>query len=100
MNYYYIDNVERNAESNQALYTLDCSGKNPKHNMKPTEDFLKMVLCAHVVAAAKQCLTTDRSLDDCVVVALATVSWSPKNKICINFEPSSIFCSMYIKSLD
>jgi len=44
-------------------------GKNPKHNMKPTEDFLKVVLCAHVVAAAKQCLTTDCSLDDCVVVA-------------------------------
>ena len=28
-----------------------------------------MVLCAHVVAAAKQCLTTDHSSDDCVVVA-------------------------------
>lgn len=44
-------------------------GKNPKHNMKPTEDFLKVVLCAHVVAAAKQCMITDGSLHDCVAVA-------------------------------
>ena len=44
-------------------------GKDPKHNMKPTEDFLKVVLCAHVVAAAKQCLKEDDSLGDCVVAA-------------------------------
>ena len=37
--------------------------------MKPTEDFLKVVLCAHVVTAAKQCLSTDPSLNNCVVVA-------------------------------
>ena len=43
--------------------------KNPKHNMKPTEDFLKVVLCAHVVTAAKQCLSTDPSLNNCEVVA-------------------------------
>jgi len=37
--------------------------------MKPTEDFLKIILCAHVVAAAKQCMVKDPSLDNCVIVA-------------------------------
>ena len=37
--------------------------------MKPTKDFLKVMLCAHVVATAKQCLKEDNSVDDCVVVA-------------------------------
>ena len=30
-------------------------GPDPKHNMKPTEDFLFVVLCAHVIAAAQYC---------------------------------------------
>lgn len=28
-------------------------GADPKHNMKPTEDFLHVVLCAHIVAATR-----------------------------------------------
>jgi len=44
-------------------------GKIPKHNMKPTEDFRKVVLCAHIVVAAKQCMVTDASLGNCVIVA-------------------------------
>jgi len=44
-------------------------GANPKHNMKPTEDFLRVVMCAHIAAAAKQCKTSCDDPDDCVTVA-------------------------------
>ena len=30
-------------------------GKEPKNNMKATEDFLEVVLCSHILAAAKEC---------------------------------------------
>jgi len=41
-------------------------GANPKNNMKPTEDFLNVVMCAHVSAAAKQLMTA--ATDDCNVI--------------------------------
>ena len=34
-------------------------GKNPKNNMKATEDFLEVVLFAHVIAASNQFLSSD-----------------------------------------
>ena len=41
-------------------------GRDPKDNMKATEDFLYVVLCGHIIAAAKQC---KQSGDDCLAVA-------------------------------
>ena len=43
-------------------------GPDPKHNMKPTEDFLYVVLCAHIVAATRQCKVSCDDRDDCVAV--------------------------------
>ena len=44
-------------------------GKEPKHNMKATEDFLEILLSAYIVAAAKEVMATD----DCNAVAKALV---------------------------
>ena len=48
-------------------------GANPKHNMKPTEDFLHVVMCAHIAAAAKQCKISCDNPDDCITVAYQIV---------------------------
>ena len=45
-------------------------GANPKNNMKSTEDFLNVVMCAHISAAAKQLKTAN----DCITVAEQIVS--------------------------
>jgi len=34
--------------------------------MKPTEDFLNVVMCAHVSAADKQLMTAGNATDDCM----------------------------------
>ena len=44
-------------------------GANPKHNMKPTEDFLYVVLCAHIITAARQCKTSCDNTDNSAAVA-------------------------------
>ena len=48
-------------------------GKNPKNNMKTTEDFLETVLYAHIVAAAKQVIKTTGEVSDCSVLAKGVV---------------------------
>ena len=47
-------------------------GKDPKHNMKATEDFFETVLSAYIVTAAKEVMITD-NLHDCNAVAKALV---------------------------
>jgi len=42
--------------------------------MKPTEDFLSVVMCAHVAAAAKQLETAGNTIEDCNTVAGQIVS--------------------------
>jgi len=42
--------------------------------MKPTEDFLTVVMCAHVSAAAKQLKTAGNTANDCNVVAEQIIS--------------------------
>lgn len=57
-------------------------GPNPKHNMKPTEDFLFLVLCAHAVVAAKCCKepnddvisTADKVIARFVKISISTES--------------------------
>ena len=44
-------------------------GANPKNNMKPTEDFLTVVMCAHKATAAKQLETARNTIEDCNAVA-------------------------------
>jgi len=44
-------------------------GADPKNNMKPTEDFLSVVMCAHVAAAAKQLETAGNTIEVCNAVA-------------------------------
>ena len=48
-------------------------GKQPKHNMKASEDFLEAVLSAHVVTAAKEIMATKTLPTDCEAVAKAIV---------------------------
>ena len=48
-------------------------GKNPKNNMKATEDFLETALYAHIVAAAKQVIKTTGEVSDCNVLAKGIV---------------------------
>ena len=47
-------------------------GKEPKHNMKATEDFFETVLSGYIIAAAKEVMATD-DLHDCNAVAKALV---------------------------
>ena len=51
-------------------------GPDPKHNMKSTEDFLFVVLCAHVIAAAQYC---KESNNDVIVTADEIVEVFVKN---------------------
>ena len=48
-------------------------GPDPKNNMKATEDFLYLILCAYIVAAAKQCMEPGEDLD-CLSVAKKVVN--------------------------
>ena len=46
-------------------------GPDPKNNMKATEDFLLLILCAHVISASKQCMEAG---NDCLSVANKVVT--------------------------
>ena len=43
-------------------------GKNPKNNIKATEDFLETTLYAYIVVAAKQVIKTTGEVSDCNVL--------------------------------
>jgi len=62
-------------------------GKEPKHNMKATEDFMETVLCSHILAAAKEC--TDSSRMTCNEVAKWIVKTFVKMTVPKFEEPSS-----------
>ena len=62
-------------------------GPDPKNNMKATEDFLYLVLCAYVVAAAKQCVEAG---EDCLSVAKKVVSQFIKITISGQDEDSQV----------
>ena len=47
-------------------------GKEPKHNMKATEDFLCVVLFSHIIAAADVCMD-QLSSDNCNEIAKVLV---------------------------
>jgi len=50
-------------------------GKVPKHNMKAAEDFLNVVLCAHVTTAAEQVIKDSSIVSpDCKVIAESIVN--------------------------
>ena len=56
---------------NQLKHLVHCTavGANLKHNMKPTEDFRHVILCACIVAAARQWKASCDDPYDCVAMA-------------------------------
>lgn len=64
-------------------------GKTPKHNMKAAEDFLEVVLFAHVIAAAEEVMKHGNMRVDCEVVADSIVNNFVRLSIPTNDEPAS-----------
>ena len=70
---FFSANSHDKATLNQLKHTIHRTavGPDPKNNMKATEDFLHVILCAYVVAAAKQCKEEG---EDCLSVAKKVVN--------------------------
>ena len=49
-------------------------GKEPKNNMKATEDFLDVVLTAHIIAAARELLSVSTAVPNCMDLAKQIIS--------------------------
>ena len=58
-------------------------GKIPKHNMKAAEDFLEVVLFAHVITAAEEVMKAGNIRADCEVVADSIINNFVTVKHCV-----------------